>query len=1181
MTLSLMILLTVIAVGLLTLSSISLRSASQGSSMAEARANARLALMLALGDLQKAAGPDKAVTASSDLVAPNSTKPNLTGVWDSWDPDITSGSLDYNAPKTDISGGQSQPGFKGWLVSDPDPEATRDRNYAGNSFTGKSIEMVGDGSLGKNARPEDKALAGKIGVSRSGKITGNVAWHVSDESVKARINTYRDNRASGTLAETRALLGGHRPDVSVMSGSRGGDLGFLPKDNQNEYVDAQASTAKVVSLNQASLFNNTDTIKEFRNDVTPYSLGLLTNVREGGLKMDLSSVFEGTTTNAGGTSGLPNQFEDQQLYETSVFANGSSVTGVSDPYWSALAGYYNVYKDLLTPESTPTLNKAPTENVLTTATVQPKNFSPAPVIAKVELLFSLVAREQHHQWTSLPGDYLAHLLYTPIFTLHNPYNVSLRFDRMKIGILNPPVAFTFYVNGQPKNSNTSLADMFNGASVKGKKEFWIDLANWTSPTAGAPNGPITMKPGQTMVFGPYIQQEPFNIRDYHASYFDYENNGKTGTEGSPLKAKPNFSETWTGFDVDWLTGGAVLPLAAADRVGVGFKAGVIAGAGGVFAVKAKITTNGTEKHYGGLNFKYTAQTILDRILPGTIRSPERAALDWPVQQLIGTAARPANSQNPSAIRPKAFALFSAYARTTNGGVDITGSRSTAGNPAIAKPDGRLAGNPYLNHNPARTLIYSDLTREKPGMQSHELNLTALGGTTDDAFSIATDGRTNIMKNYRQLAGVSIKSGTFLEIPSGPLRAISDFRRSNALASPFLPAFTQPVGNSRCSPMIATDKVRQSGVATYELLDHSFLANHALYDRAYFSTFAPTSANSAVAGFDLFMKEGKPLASQVFEPRLPPGETADEARGKLFDGSGKPTASAYRIAAEYQMVKGPFNVNSTRKEAWKAMLSSMSNSEVATLWTKSGMLERNVAAAVPIPAMTLHNGSATNGSFSVTNIDDQAANEWSGYRTFSDGEIDTLATEIVKQVRLRGPFLSMSEFVNRRLGGNSELTQMGALENAIEESGLNNAMFASQTPVSATDVSNGNLYGFQTPDAAAGNPAAGAPGWLSQADLLKVLEPAATVRSDTFVIRACGEATDRAGNVIARAYAEAVVQRLPEYVNPADPASAIVPNPNAPAPPVDAVTPLLVESENLTFGRRFSIVSFRWLSSNEI
>ena len=52
-TLSLMILLTVVAVGLLSLASVTLRSTSQAQSMATARANSRMAMMLALGDLQK------------------------------------------------------------------------------------------------------------------------------------------------------------------------------------------------------------------------------------------------------------------------------------------------------------------------------------------------------------------------------------------------------------------------------------------------------------------------------------------------------------------------------------------------------------------------------------------------------------------------------------------------------------------------------------------------------------------------------------------------------------------------------------------------------------------------------------------------------------------------------------------------------------------------------------------------------------------------------------------------------------------------------------------------------------------------------------------------------------------------------------------------------------------------
>lgn len=59
-----MVLLTVLAVGLLTLSTVSLRTSAQGNDLAIARANARLGLLLALGNLQKHAGPSSKLTDS-------------------------------------------------------------------------------------------------------------------------------------------------------------------------------------------------------------------------------------------------------------------------------------------------------------------------------------------------------------------------------------------------------------------------------------------------------------------------------------------------------------------------------------------------------------------------------------------------------------------------------------------------------------------------------------------------------------------------------------------------------------------------------------------------------------------------------------------------------------------------------------------------------------------------------------------------------------------------------------------------------------------------------------------------------------------------------------------------------------------------------------------------------------
>ena len=93
---------------------------------------------------------------------------------------------------------------------------------------------------------------------------------------------------------------------------------------------------------------------------------------------------------------------------------------------------------------------------------------------------------------------------------------------------------------------------------------------------------------------------------------------------------------------------------------------------------------------------------------------------------------------------------------------------------------------------------------------------------------------------------------------------------------------------------------------------------------------------------------------------------------------------------------------------------------------------------------------------------------------------------------------------------------------------------------------------------------GAPSWLTQADVLQVLGPALSARSDTFVIRAYGDAVDSSGKVGARAWCEAVVQRTPEPLDPDE----------------SGLNPRLAGGTG-DFGRRFLITSFRWLSPQEI
>ena len=159
---------------------------------------------------------------------------------------------------------------------------------------------------------------------------------------------------------------------------------------------------------------------------------------------------------------------------------------------------------------------------------------------------------------------------------------------------------------------------------------------------------------------------------------------------------------------------------------------------------------------------------------------------------------------------------------------------------------------------------------------------------------------------------------------------------------------------------------------------------------------------------------------------------------------------------------------------------------------------------------------------------------------------------------------MAEFVNRRLG-TDDTAQRGALQQAIDEAQLNDQLATTSNAgykIPASAVTN---YNYRNTVAGTGDSYQGAPGYLSQADLLTVLGNAATPRSDTFTIRASGEARDKDNKVLAVAWCEAVVQRFPEFIDSTDKA--------------DAAT--LQSNANKSFGRRFDIVSFRWLMRDEV
>ncbi len=269
------------------------------------------------------------------------------------------------------------------------------------------------------------------------------------------------------------------------------------------------------------------------------------------------------------------------------------------------------------------------------------------------------------------------------------------------------------------------------------------------------------------------------------------------------------------------------------------------------------------------------------------------------------------------------------------------------------------------------------------------------------------------------------------------------------------------------------------------------------------------------------------------------------------------------SSKFLLQGGAFNVNSTNVAAWAAVLRSVRfpasafNYLVADGATGTAAETGETTASVQSgdaqffrfsqSAQETYNAEpglaagAGNTSAANTHLFRQ------GMITLDADKVTALAAQIVALVRARhaasGPFRSLAEFLSPSpdfldaAGG-----QISLLEKAIADAAIN------------VD--------------AAGNPIEFSSQFLTQGDIMTALAPVLFPRSDTFVIRTYGEAVNPVtGNPEGRAWAEATVQRTPEYFDPADDATVA---------PGD-----LTSEANKTYGRRFKVVSFRWLTRADL
>ena len=322
----------------------------------------------------------------------------------------------------------------------------------------------------------------------------------------------------------------------------------------------------------------------------------------------------------------------------------------------------------------------------------------------------------------------------------------------------------------------------------------------------------------------------------------------------------------------------------------------------------------------------------------------------------------------------------------------------------------------------------------------------------------------------------------------------------------------------------------------------------------------------------FFEGTRPAPNAAYRPYLGRSDPAAILQTLASSRLGV-TADAHRLVAAHLTAAGGFNVNSTSVKAWRALLGHARNQKIPCT-QRDGSIQLSAETDFGFSRTSVA-GDRKAGDAPEVAGEYADTTEFTGYRVFTDEMLDFLAEKIVEQVRLRGPFLSLSEFVNRQLSSNTELALGGAVQTALNALTANSSLNPFTALQNESIESEANPFvgaavsktGYVFPEAAIGHNTYGLPGWTRQADILRPLAPILSARDDTFTIRAYGDARSSDGKeVLARAWCEATVQRTRDFSDPSDAAD---------------ITTQPASAANLSFGRKFMIVSFRWLDSSEV
>lgn len=1175
-TLSLMVILTILAVGLLTLSSVSMRSSGQGEAAAVARSNARMALMLAIGDLQKLTGPDQRVTAPASILQTasetESANSQWTGVWrtDGLKDDAASSPFvqaetrsgsGYSDGRSSKSRYDRADQTLGWLVSGSpeDPAATLPADASATLRGGRKPVRV------------PKVLVSK-------KTPGAYAYYVSDESTKARINLADPHAPSQPDPAEPGGPGMKRWLSPQVSDSKV----FLPGEPLIKAESLKLTSTSQLELSSltggAPLAKTREILRNHDDDFTVHSRSVLADAVRGGLKGDLTAYLEDNSAPAlGSLRGIT----DASLINPELGASRSK----SGPKFGLLRSWHDLRKSVSMNAGKPSINSQVPKSV----GVGKANIVDPGAAFTSPLMQPVMTEAVYYQNHVITGDAtstrMIELIY-PRVVLWNPFSVSLK-TRGHV------VLFDFALRQNIGATFKTSGGKDPGKGVGSKDvNLLLDTTNHPELLLGFQIPPTEFAPGEAVVFCAPSKNQPFNASDLRTNTLSataspadlgfFTRNWPKNDLGANIQQDTvqftyvfNSNLFWNASKIDGRT--QTITLHDLSKGATTGEAISLLSSNGPVAVRQISLDNFSRGNNGRWLPNYTKKNIrkLADAVNGSLPPDSLLAYGARFRFLYETYANRAQGNGfnePWYFSPLAHHNINAPNIHRWPNDNIFGLRYTA-------VSGTGGSGPHL-------YSYGPLAQARQWSEWLDTEVMPRRGPSGTQ-------RTAVFSDASFASPDSVYPIYDVPLPGMPLTSLGTLQ--HAPLSPFTWHPTHVIGNSIPSPFVplgnATShtKAVESGLWTAKtakiqsspditgfnqvrdevlINDLSFELNQALWDR-YFLSAIPRS--------------GSGWTGDRWDPAIPLPNARMTVNPLTSDSGRKEQMLDFHRAARSLWLEGGFNVNSTSVEAWKSLLRSFRSVEVPT---------GNPSGSVAGSETSFPGQAIVFGAPSKTPLDASSDGFWRDYRSLSDKEIESLALAITAQVRRRAPFLGVADFVNRRLVDpedtqNRDLAYGGTLQTALNlATGINGGDSSNKDLVLPSESAAAEFtYGAdywggpivtpspQTYQAFHDSPGGrvkpkgwGAASQITQADILQQLGPVLVARGDTFVVRACGEARDAKGKVTARAWCEAVVQRSPVPVNP-DPASQDL-NP-------------MVKPGKADWGRRYEIESFRWLSESEI